>query len=56
MGIWQVLPISPTGYAESPYQCFSTYAGNPLLIDLVTLKKQGILSTGLCDETGHNTD
>lgn len=45
MRIWQVLPISPTGYAESPYQCFSTFAGNPLLIDLATLKKQGILST-----------
>jgi len=45
MGIWQVLPISPTGYAESPYQCFSTYAGNPLLIDLATLKKQGILTS-----------
>jgi len=45
MGIWQVLPVSPTGYAESPYQCFSTYAGNPLLIDLRTLKRQGILKT-----------
>ena len=45
MRIWQVLPISPTGYAESPYQCFSTYAGNPLLIDLRTLKKQGLLKT-----------
>ncbi len=45
MRIWQVLPISPTGFAESPYQCFSTYAGNPLLIDLRTLKKQGILKT-----------
>ncbi len=45
MGIWQVLPISPTGYAESPYQCFSTYAGNPLLIDLRSLKRQGILKT-----------
>ncbi|HHT07569.1 MAG: 4-alpha-glucanotransferase [Christensenellales bacterium] len=45
MSIWQVLPISPTGYAESPYQCFSTYAGNPLLIDLYTLKRQGILKS-----------
>ncbi|NLX83951.1 MAG: 4-alpha-glucanotransferase [Clostridiales bacterium] len=45
MSIWQVLPISPTGYAESPYQCFSTYAGNPLLIDLDTLIKQGILKS-----------
>lgn len=42
-GIWQVLPISPTGFAESPYQCFSTFAGNPLLIDLRTLVKERIL-------------
>jgi len=45
MRIWQVLPISPTGYAESPYQCFSTYAGNPLLIDLRALRRRGILTT-----------
>jgi len=43
MRVWQVLPITPTGYAESPYQCFSTYAGNPLLIDLPTLARQGLL-------------
>ncbi|MCL2235750.1 MAG: 4-alpha-glucanotransferase [Defluviitaleaceae bacterium] len=30
--IWQILPINPTGYGDSPYQCFSTFAGNPLLI------------------------
>ncbi len=41
--IWQVLPISPTGFAESPYQCFSTFAGNPLLIDLRALVKERIL-------------
>ena len=43
MAIWQVLPISPTGYAESPYQSFSTFAGSPLLIDLRTLVKEKIL-------------
>lgn len=43
MRVWQMLPIAPTGYAESPYQCFSTFAGNPLFIDLKTLQKQGIL-------------
>ncbi|HEX5230075.1 MAG TPA: 4-alpha-glucanotransferase [Bryobacteraceae bacterium] len=32
--IWQVLPLGPTGYGESPYQCFSAWAGNPLLISL----------------------
>ncbi len=43
MAIWQVLPISPTGFAESPYQCFSTFAGNLLLIDLRTLVRERVL-------------
>jgi len=42
--IWQVLPLSPTGYGDSPYQCFSAFAGNPLLIDLRALEEQGLLS------------
>jgi 4-alpha-glucanotransferase len=42
--IWQVLPLSPTGYGDSPYQCFSAFAGNPLLIDLTALREQGLLS------------
>jgi len=41
--IWQVLPVSPTGYGDSPYQCFSAFAGNPLLIDLMNLQEQGRL-------------
>ena len=32
VGIWQVLPLGPTGFADSPYQCFSALAGNPNLI------------------------
>lgn len=44
MRLWQVLPIGPTGYGESPYQCFSTFAGNPLLIDLRTLEEEGLLA------------
>src|ERR1700689_762667 len=32
--LWQVLPLGPTGYGDSPYQCFSAWAGNPLLISL----------------------
>ncbi len=32
--IWQMLPLGPTGYGDSPYQCFSAFAGNPLLIDV----------------------
>lgn len=31
-GLWQVLPLGPTGYGDSPYQCLSAFAGNPLLI------------------------
>ena len=34
---WQILPLGPTGYGDSPYQSFSTYAGNPYYIDLETL-------------------
>src|SRR3954471_2874790 len=41
--LWQVLPLSPTGYGDSPYQCFSAFAGNPLLIDLQQLAEQGLL-------------
>ena len=33
-GLWQVLPLGPTGYGDSPYQCFSAFAGNPLLVSL----------------------
>lgn len=42
--IWQVLPLNPTGYADSPYQCFSAFAGNPLLISLDLLAEHGWLS------------
>lgn len=41
---WQVLPIGPTGYGDSPYQSFSTFAGNPLLIDLDELVRSGLLT------------
>lgn len=41
--IWQVLPLGPTGYGDSPYQCFSAFAGNPLLISLATLVERGYL-------------
>lgn len=42
--LWQVLPLGPTGYGDSPYASFSTFAGNPLLIDLDCLKDDGLLS------------
>src|ERR1700728_3384328 len=41
--IWQVLPLNPTGYGDSPYQCFSAFAGNSLFIDLKALYEQGLL-------------
>ncbi len=41
--LWQVLPLGPTGYGESPYQCFSAWAGNPLLISLDGLVERGWL-------------
>src|SRR5215831_20410607 len=41
--IWQVLPLNPTGYGDSPFQCFSAYAGNHLLISLEKLERDGIL-------------
>lgn len=40
---WQLLPICPTGYGDSPYQSFSTYAGNPYFIDLDSLSEEGLL-------------
>ena len=39
--VWQVLPLGPTGYGDSPYQTFSAFAGNPLLIDLAGLARAG---------------
>ena len=47
---WQILPLCPTGYGDSPYQSFSTFAGNPYLIDLDTLVNEGLLETGLLEE------
>ncbi|MCQ2981694.1 MAG: 4-alpha-glucanotransferase [Treponemataceae bacterium] len=42
--LWQILPIGPTGYGDSPYASFSTFAGNPLIIDLDMLVQEGWLS------------
>jgi len=41
--IWQVLPLGPTGYGNSPYQCYSAFGGNPLLISLESLAQEGLL-------------
>ncbi len=49
-GLWQVLPIGPTGYGDSPYQCFSSFAGNPLLISPDALLREDLLHPDdLCD-------
>ncbi len=40
---WQILPVCPTSYGDSPYQSFSTFAGNPYLIDLDTLCREGLI-------------
>ncbi len=42
--LWQVLPLGPTGYGDSPYQCFSAFAGNTLLISLERLIEDGLLT------------
>lgn len=42
---WQILPLGPTGYADSPYQCFSSFAGNPLLINLDLLVQDKFLKS-----------
>ena len=42
-GCWQLLPLGPTSYGDSPYQSFSTFAGNPYNIDLDLLVKDGLL-------------
>lgn len=41
--LWQVLPLGPTGFGDSPYQCFSAFAGNPYLISPDVLMEQGLL-------------
>lgn len=42
---WQVCPLGPTGYGDSPYQCFSAFAGNPYLIDPAALVQAGLLTS-----------
>lgn len=47
--IWQIIPLGPTAYGDSPYQSFSTFAGNPYFIDLDELVKEGLLSEEECN-------
>lgn len=47
--LWQILPLGPTGFGDSPYQSFSTFAGNPYYIDLEELIKEGLLTKEECE-------
>jgi 4-alpha-glucanotransferase len=47
--LWQILPLGPTGYGDSPYQSFSTFAGNPYYIDLEALAAEGYLTQEECE-------
>jgi 4-alpha-glucanotransferase len=54
--LWQIMPLGPTGYGDSPYQGFSAFAGNPLLISLDMLSDQGLLSAGDLTDVPHFDD
>lgn len=45
MSVWQICPLGPTGFGDSPYQCFSAFAGNPYFIDLLPLVAEGLISS-----------
>lgn len=55
---WQILPVGPTSYGDSPYQSFSTYAGNPYFISLEALIEEGVLTQEECDSAdfGNKSD
>ena len=55
-GYWQVLPFGPTGYGDSPYQSFSTFAGNPYFISLEDLIEEGLLKQEECDSVDWGSD
>ena len=48
---WQILPVCPTSYGDSPYQSFSTFAGNPYFIDLDDLETEGLLRRAEYEDT-----
>lgn len=53
---WQILPLGPTGYGDSPYQAFSAFAGNPYFIDLEQLTKEGLLTQEECQMADFGSD
>ena len=54
--IWQILPLSPTGYGDSPYQSCSAFAGNPYFIDLEALREEGLLTESQLEGADFGTD
>lgn len=54
--LWQILPICPTSYGDSPYQSFSTFAGNPYFISLEALIEEGVLTKEECDAVDFGND
>ena len=54
--LWQVLPVGPTGYGDSPYASFSTFAGNPLLVSLERLVEDGDLRAAEIEPPGFPAD
>lgn len=56
ISVWQILPISPTSYGDSPYQSFSVHAGNPYFIDFETLEKQGLLEKSEYSDVDFGSD
>jgi 4-alpha-glucanotransferase len=54
--LWQVLPLGPTGYGDSPYQSFSSFAGNPYLISLEELVDDGLLERSVLDSAPDFSD
>ena len=51
--LWQILPLGPTSYGDSPYQSFSTFAGNPYFSDLDTLAEKGWLTKEACEASDY---
>ena len=55
-GWWQMLPVGPTSYGDSPYQSFSAYAGNPYFVDLTTLCEEGLLTQAELESVDWGSD
>ena len=53
---WQILPLGPTGFGDSPYQSFSNFAGNPYYIDLEALIEDGLLTEEECNRVDFGSD